>query len=272
MEVSLISRKTGKVVATGVGAATMLETKYKYRWESFPEDFGYAKEGLRKKKDGDYWKYRILNPEISELINTITKMCAKRGEVDGSQNLPGVSSALQKLKLKKKLGSGTPANVDTSTGEIGDPPDWNHFWGATSQMGLSPDQVHAIVGCKSLVEWVQGGGKLSLALEMCRNEIIKEKGKGQLDDVTMDEPEAEEGIFTEEPVDEEPVEKLIQMDISKITTKTLFARACFKSFDIQQGEAIKLTGTTVNNIADWGDAFLQVAGALGYRVIGGEDA
>ncbi|MFH0769619.1 MAG: hypothetical protein V1932_08705, partial [Chloroflexota bacterium] len=33
VEVPIISRQTGKEVGTGVGAASTLETKYKYRWQ-----------------------------------------------------------------------------------------------------------------------------------------------------------------------------------------------------------------------------------------------
>ena len=145
---SLISRKTGKVIATGIGAATMLESKYKYRWQEDPENWGYEKEGLKKKKVDGVWKYRILNPDVSELVNTITKMCAKRSEVDGSQNLPGVASAMAKIKQKKLGGRRPPAElggqgsppVDTATGEIFDEPkgpvDWTHFWGQMKQMGI----------------------------------------------------------------------------------------------------------------------------------------
>ncbi|GAG27854.1 unnamed protein product, partial [marine sediment metagenome] len=97
MEASLIHRKTGRIVASGVGSCSMEESKYKYRWVDNPEDYGYEKDACRKKvkdgRNGKYTTYRILNPDISDLGNTITKLAAKRAEVDATQNLPGVSTA-----------------------------------------------------------------------------------------------------------------------------------------------------------------------------------
>ncbi len=77
VEVPVISRATGQEVGSGVGAASTLETKYRYRWlyPSELEQLGYTKEQILtlktdKKHEG---RYRIDNPEHGELLNTLVK-------------------------------------------------------------------------------------------------------------------------------------------------------------------------------------------------------
>ena len=82
VEVPIISRATQREVGSGVGAASTLETKYKYRWVANPKEWGYDDEALKtfrtkKGKDDEgnnTTVYRIPNPEHSELLNTIVKM------------------------------------------------------------------------------------------------------------------------------------------------------------------------------------------------------
>ena len=149
IESTLISRSTGNVFSTGIGAASTKETKYRYRWMSKDDAvrvLGFPEEALDKMKRktgaGGGVLYRVENPEHGELVNTITKMAAKRADVDAVQNLPGVGSTLRKLFQ-------VPKNRRD---------EWKDFWGKTAQMGLSEEQVHEILGVASMKDW-QGQGK-----------------------------------------------------------------------------------------------------------------
>jgi len=89
------------IVAEGVGSASSEEVKYKYRWldkNTLIEDYGYTEEELEdlKKKvvrrgGEEVILYRVRNPELLDLDNTILKMAAKRAEIDAVLQLPGVS-------------------------------------------------------------------------------------------------------------------------------------------------------------------------------------
>jgi len=134
IQANLISRQTGRVVGTGIGSCSTMESKYSHRWVENPEDYGYKREELKQRKG----KYRIPNPEIADLGNTIFKMATKRAEVDACESLPGVGSALRKLFQ-------TPEKGDI---------DWSTFWARTKQMGLSEDEVHSRLGVKSIYDWL----------------------------------------------------------------------------------------------------------------------
>ncbi len=176
MEAHLIWRKSGQVVASGVGACSMLESKYKYRWVDKPEEEGYKRADCKKKEKDGVTKYRILNPEYDELINTITKMAAKRAEVDAAQNLPGVSTAI--AKLRKAAGGGGPGER------------WTWFWGEVNRMGLKPDDAHRICGVGSMKDWLGRGKSLEQALELMRGQIAKEQ-EAPTEQQTPAEQEAE---------------------------------------------------------------------------------
>ena len=305
MRANLISRKTKEIIASGVGAATMQETKHKYRWVEDPTAWGYKAEDClkRKSKYAPYdTTYRILNPDVDELKNTILKMASKRAEVDASQNLPGVARAMKKIKLGWKLQVGD----DTS-------PEWDRFWGATKQMGLTRDKVHLICKVKSMTEWVDGGKTLEDAIKLCQDTKVKASAKKAVDDTFGDggsepgmsvpakkvveayeeakpvdelppvEDEPVEAEFTEEELPEtkpqpqpskptkkkeaEPEQKVIEVDTSKIKNSGNFYKACFDFFKIQPPEALKLAGySSQSDLFDCGEAFQQVAGALGYTV------
>jgi len=84
-------------IGSGIGSCTTDESKYQYRWltEYKLKDLGLTTEGLpsqeRRGNNGNYRVYRIRNPEILDLDNTILKMATKRAEVDATLSLPGVS-------------------------------------------------------------------------------------------------------------------------------------------------------------------------------------
>lgn len=150
VESTLLGRSTGMPMGTGIGAASTRETKYKYRWFTAGEarEIGYSLEQLKefKKKDD---KYRIPNPEYGELVNTIVKMASKRSDVDAVQNLPGVSSALRKLFQQP----GDERNK------------WRFFWGKVTQLGLTQEQVHKVLGVTSVNDWLSQGKTLEQAIE-----------------------------------------------------------------------------------------------------------
>ena len=305
MRANLISRKTKEIIASGVGAATMEETKYKWRWVEDPKVWGYNEEDCQKRKAKYHpypMTYRILNPDVDELKNTILKMASKRAEVDASQNLPGVARAMKKIKLGYELSTGD----DTS-------PEWDRFWGATKQMGLTRDKVHLICKVKSMTEWVDGGKTLEDAIKLCQDTKVKASAKKAVDDTFGDggsepgmsvpakkvveayeeakpvdelppvEDEPVEAEFTEEELPEtkpqpqpskptkkkeaEPEQKVIKVDTSKIRNSSDFYAACHKHFKIQPKEALKLAGySSQSDLFDCAEAFMQVAGALGYTV------
>jgi len=151
VESTLLSRGTGKPMSTGIGAASTRETKYKYRWHTAEEarGFGYSPEQLEAFKKNKDNKYRIPNPEYGELVNTIVKMSAKRADVDAVQNLPAVSSALRKLFQQP----------------VSERNKWRFFWGKVTQLGLTEEQVHKVLGVASVNDWLAGGKTLEQAIE-----------------------------------------------------------------------------------------------------------
>lgn len=148
----LTSRESQTVVGSGIGAASTKETKYKYRWVPDPKNYGYSAEEINTLKFKDN-KYRITNPEYGELVNTMAKMAAKRADVDAAQSLPGVGSALRKLFTGKKIQENTQS------------PNWNSFWSQVSALGLSEDNVHEMLGVKSIKDWLASSKTLNQAIE-----------------------------------------------------------------------------------------------------------
>lgn len=179
IEAQLISRQSQQVIATGVGAASTRETKYKYRWVDKPEEFGYDLEQIKKlktKQSGRGVLFRIENPEYGELVNTLFQMAAKRAEVDGTKSLPGVGSAL------KKLFSG---GIKSTRKE----PDWGGFWGRVAQLGLSEQQVHEMLGVTSVNQWIAQGKTLDQAIRTLSERLSEPaasaaKGEGFRIDLT----------------------------------------------------------------------------------------
>lgn len=158
LEVPIVSRETGLVATTGVGAASTLETKYKYRWVDDPLQWGYDEDSmktLKTKLDKNKTVYRIPNPEHSELLNTIVKMASKRAEVDAAESLPGVASVLRRMFS----GERPPAQEG---------PRWDWFWGQVSRLGLTEEEAHQKLGVTSMKDWLGKGKSLGQALDTLR--------------------------------------------------------------------------------------------------------
>ena len=166
IESTLLSRQQQRIVATGLGAASTREVKHKYRWVENPEDFGYPREQLKHKKDK---KYRIPNPEVEELTNTITKMAAKRADIDAVQSLPGVAATLRKLFQVKQL----PLEQHS----------WRWFEAQLSNHGVSHEKARTYLEVKSIKDdWVGKQKKtLDEALEVIKQGLALDKAAAEVD-------------------------------------------------------------------------------------------
>jgi len=161
VDVHLVSREDGQVKASGTGAASTKETKYGYRWVADPEDYGYDRSTLKKRTRNNRQEFRIVNPEWSELENTIVKMARKRAEVDAAMALPGVSRFLAKLNAGEVAGwkPGPPSET------------WSGFWSRTRALGLDNDNVHQLLEVKSMKEWTAAGKTLADAIRIMSEKL-----------------------------------------------------------------------------------------------------
>ena len=99
---------TGIWVSTGIGAATSREIKYAYRWvprTSVPAGTDITQIPRKANRQGDSL-YKIDNPDIGDLFNTIWKMAAKRAEGDGILHLPGCSELFAGYAIEPPRGKG----------------------------------------------------------------------------------------------------------------------------------------------------------------------
>jgi len=159
VEVPVISRETGQVTATGIGAASTLEPEYKYRWVEYPGEWGYDAEtakGFKTRTERGKRLYRIPNPEHSELLNTIVKMASKRAEVDAAESLPGVASVLRQMFFGH-------SHQDDSNGPV-----WTRFWAEVRRLGLTSQEAHLQLGVTNMKQWLASGHSLDEALAIFR--------------------------------------------------------------------------------------------------------
>jgi hypothetical protein len=88
--VTLMSNATGSPVAQGSGTCSTQESKYAYRWvfdRDVPRDLSKAE--LRKRQTrGGGWMYRIPNPDLADVYNTVLKMAEKRAHTAATLRLP----------------------------------------------------------------------------------------------------------------------------------------------------------------------------------------
>jgi len=157
IQAKLISRINQQVIATGMGACSTREPKYRYRWVADPQNYGYTDaeiKDLKTKKRGDFTVHRIENPEYGELVNTLLQMASKRAEVDAAKSLPGVGSALRKLFDPEKK-----HKMDAE-------PDYKRFYTIAKSTGLNEDAIHKALGVTSMKEWTGSGRTLDEALEV----------------------------------------------------------------------------------------------------------
>jgi hypothetical protein len=164
IQARLIHRGSGAVVGSGVGACSTMESKYAYRWVRDPEEYGFDKKTLRYDKERK--KYRITNPEIEDLGNTILKMASKRAELDAANSLPGVASGLKKL----------------FQGKTREEPRWTTFWSEVNALGLDEESVHNLLGVKTMKDWLGSGKSLNQAVELLAKKVKdlpRKEGEGK---------------------------------------------------------------------------------------------
>ncbi|GAI17247.1 unnamed protein product, partial [marine sediment metagenome] len=161
IESTLVNRQSRQPLATGIGACSTRETKYKYRWVFEEEAISMGLNPVTlKRKDK---KYQVPNPERGELVNTIVKMSAKRADIDAAQSLPGVAATL------RKLFKGMPVKGKEKR-------DWNWFWTQLRTMGVDSKKAHSILGVVSIKDdWVGKGKTLDAALAVIKLALAKEK-------------------------------------------------------------------------------------------------
>jgi len=172
VEVPVISNVSGFEVGSGIGAASTLETKHKYRWVNDPSEWGYfgeAAETLKTRTNDWGTQYRILNPEHDDLLNTLVKMASKRAEVDGAEALPAVSSTLKDLFEGREFTPGprrgTPSELDENS------PHWTSFWTEVRALGIEKDKVHEMLGVTSMKDWLKAGKSLNEAVRMLTKKV-----------------------------------------------------------------------------------------------------
>lgn len=120
--VALIHRRSGVVVAEGVGEANTMEGKYRYRWVPewrLPEgiDRTALYSEVRKDKDGKkYRMYRLENQDPWSLWNTVLKTAKKRALVDATLSATRSSGLFtQDLEdLEEWIGGSVVVDVETS--------------------------------------------------------------------------------------------------------------------------------------------------------------
>jgi len=93
--VRLVCIQTGAVVATGLGACSSYESKYRWRWEYFrgkgnPEGSDWETFYDRQKRTTGY-RRRIENRDLIDVWNTVLKMAKKRALVDAALTVSGAS-------------------------------------------------------------------------------------------------------------------------------------------------------------------------------------
>jgi hypothetical protein len=210
VQAKLVHRISGAVVGSGVGACSTMESKYAYRWVRNPEEYGFDRKSLRYDKERKKW--RITNPEIEDLGNTILKMASKRSELDAANSLPGVASGLKKLFLKyDKEGNHGKGKAATE-------PRWATFWSEVGALGLAEDQVHEMLGVKSMKDWLSSGKGLNEAIQ-----LLAKKVSEQGESTKVEEPEARPG-------DTKP-----KRDPKSIKTVSDLLRVCNEDFGLQPG-------------------------------------
>ena len=170
VEVPIISRQSGREVGTGIGAASSLEVKYKYRWfyPSELKEMGFTDDEIAtlktsKKHPG---KHQLENLERGELLNTLVKQASKRGEVDAAQALPGVASVLREMfNPRKQEESGQTESGKQNEYEG---PRWQRFHGELRRLGYTDQEAHSKLGVTSFKDWLAQGHSLEEALDILR--------------------------------------------------------------------------------------------------------
>jgi hypothetical protein len=246
VEVPVVSRQTGQEVGSGIGAASTMETKYKYRWlyESELKQLGYTDEDIKalpaSKKEYQKGKRRIDNPERGELLNTLITQASKRAEVDAAKALPAVGSALRELfdeHERQRQGqrgdnARTKAPPAAETGES-----WTWFWAENMKRGIDPEDTHVRLKIASMKDWVKGGRTLKQALEEIDRQLAAENPPTEAPPFNTEETEVYEGTLAstqqEIGIDQEwLIESLKKIHWDKGTTLNSWFKSRYPTLDL----------------------------------------
>lgn len=256
MESELVSRETGTVMATGVGACSTLEGKYGSRWVSQREldEMGIAKDGLRVKYKtarggGKYPIYKAPNPDWGDLINTILSMASKRADTDGAKSLPGVSTALGILFASHNG------------------PEWRKFWSDMRAAGISPDQVHEGLGVVSLKDWKGSlsGATFTLLEKYGRkpqasptSQALPSQPQATAPEEPPDEPPESDGIPTDVKVNRPPRDPQTLKNLGDLFTATK------ADFELNKTQTLEKLGIKNDaSIGDLAESYMKVWVAVG---------
>lgn len=103
--------------------------------------------------------------------------------------------------------------------------------------------------------------------EEAPEDLFPEEVLAEAGGVGAGEMEAVEEVLDQE-VEAPSEEKVIERDRSTIKMKNEFYKACYDDFGLQPKEALKHTGySSEMEVPDWGQAYLNVAGAMGAKVV-----
>lgn len=102
IRIQLRHRDTGLVVGEGEGFCATYESKYRYRWvykSDIPkgvDEASLVSKTFTRKKDGkEFTKYRLENPDLFDVWNTVLKMAIKRAYVSATLAATGLSGIFQ---------------------------------------------------------------------------------------------------------------------------------------------------------------------------------
>jgi len=90
----IYDRRTASLVGQAYGSCNSAESKYAYRWvtkSKVPPDLDHRVLPQRKDRRRNWMVYRIPNPDIPDLVNTIDKMAQKRAFVGAVRLCTGAS-------------------------------------------------------------------------------------------------------------------------------------------------------------------------------------
>jgi len=176
----------GELLGQGVGSATTMEKKYRYRWEGKGEN-----------------RQRIENEDIADVHNTVLKMAKKRAHVDATLTVTGaadiftqdliddedepktkkppVGMPVAKPKQKtepsgEETAQGVLEKVSTKTGKSKKGP-WTKYgllidgeWYSTFSETLGKE-AEGLQGETVLIEWkADGDFKTATSIAICRDE------------------------------------------------------------------------------------------------------
>lgn len=171
--IRLVHKKTGQIVAEGIGEANVYESKYRYRlvheWDlpkGVDKDSLVSKE-FRSESGAVYKKYRVENTDLFDLWNSVLKIAKKRALVDaalsatrssgifsqdddaldtwigGAEEVPAQGD--QGKKPEKQSEEQKKQNTDTSKNAVATDRQLKKLFAMSKELGLEQDTIKAMM-------------------------------------------------------------------------------------------------------------------------------